>query len=44
MDKQRIRWPRIDTLVILVSLLVICVGIWMRPISDSRKARECILG
>ena len=30
MDKKRTRWwPSIDTLVIILSLTVICFGIWL---------------
>jgi hypothetical protein len=29
MDEQRIRWPSIDMLVIILSLTVIVLGFWM---------------
>jgi hypothetical protein len=29
MDEQRIRWPSIDMLVIILSLTVMVLGFWM---------------
>ena len=29
MDEQRMRWPSIDILVIILSLTVIVLGFWM---------------